>query len=455
MANDLLSVWGTIGSVLLAILILLVMITIHEFGHYIVGKLLKFKIDEFSIGFGPAIFKRKRKKTGEMFAVRLIPLGGYCAFAGEEGTESEKEEKTAQDEPFEECKKETTGEAGASPAALPPEEGLPEEPVSEAPSPEQGLPEEPSPGEPLREGLPPAEPSNAGLSAANENIKTQVQSGGEGEEKPRKHARLKYSNDGLFTHMSPFKRIVVLVAGAFMNYLLALLLIATLFACYGQSLVIVKSAAVTDEYSAEFSFRDGDILISADGKDLYLTTDISRALDGKKQNETVTFVVARKTENGYKREKATIMLRNDVNISNSSDFTGVWSALGVGVVTRADGKDYYDLDTTSYHFGFFKTIGRAIVYSFKIAGTIFRVIGELLTGKLGLSSLGGPVTTITTTSQVVSAGGFRGFLEIAAFIGVNLAVVNLLPIPALDGIHAVGIVLLFAFAILVDVLQFV
>ncbi|MBP5242691.1 MAG: site-2 protease family protein, partial [Clostridia bacterium] len=83
MVNNLLDgalVWSTIGSVALAILVLLVMITVHEFGHYVVGKRLGFKINEFSIGFGPAIFKRTNKKTGELFSLRLIPLGGYCAF---------------------------------------------------------------------------------------------------------------------------------------------------------------------------------------------------------------------------------------------------------------------------------------------------------------------------------------------------------------------------------------
>ena len=86
------SVFATIGSVLLAIVILLAMITVHEFGHYLAGKILGFRIDEFSIGFGPAIFKRKSKKSGELFALRVIPLGGYCAFYGEDGLE--KKEKT-------------------------------------------------------------------------------------------------------------------------------------------------------------------------------------------------------------------------------------------------------------------------------------------------------------------------------------------------------------------------
>ena len=75
---------------LLALAILLTMVVIHEFGHYIAGKILKFKINEFSIGFGKSLFSRKSKKTGEVFSLRLIPLGGYCAFEGEEeGSEHE------------------------------------------------------------------------------------------------------------------------------------------------------------------------------------------------------------------------------------------------------------------------------------------------------------------------------------------------------------------------------
>ena len=52
--------------ILLAIVVLLIMIMIHETGHYLVGKLLKFKIEEYSIGFGKPIFQ-KTLKSGEVF----------------------------------------------------------------------------------------------------------------------------------------------------------------------------------------------------------------------------------------------------------------------------------------------------------------------------------------------------------------------------------------------------
>ena len=98
LASKFLSAIKSFGGVLLAVAILLVMVTIHEFGHYIAGKLLGFKINEFSVGFGPALFKKRSKKTGELFAVRIIPLGGYCAFDGEDEMEEDSKEPTAFDE---------------------------------------------------------------------------------------------------------------------------------------------------------------------------------------------------------------------------------------------------------------------------------------------------------------------------------------------------------------------
>ena len=79
--------------ILIAILVLLIMITIHEAGHYVAGKILKFKINEFSIGFGPAIIRKSNKTSGEKFSLRLIPLGGFCAFEDEEGLNEEQQKK--------------------------------------------------------------------------------------------------------------------------------------------------------------------------------------------------------------------------------------------------------------------------------------------------------------------------------------------------------------------------
>ena len=367
------SVLSAIGSVALAILILLAMITVHEFGHYIAGKILKFKINEFAIGFGPKLFKRKSKKTGELFSVRLLPLGGFCAFEGEDGVNGE-------------------------------------------------------------------ESANA------------------------------------FTKKAPWKRIIVLVAGPLMNYLLALLLIIVSMFAFGQPVYKVGSVAQVEPpeqaiYS-EYSLEEGDLLLKVNGKRIYLITDMMSALKDKVTGDKISVTVSR----GGEERVQEVILRADRNFESSEEVSKVWHALGLGTVVKDDGVKYWDVSAESYRFGFFETLGNSFVYSFKIAGTIFKVLGELLTGHIGLSSMGGPVTTIKLTSQLAVQSA-QSFFEIAAYIGVNLAVFNLLPIPALDGskvifcliewifrkpvprkieavIHSVGFVLILAFAVIVDILQF-
>jgi regulator of sigma E protease len=302
------------------------MITVHEFGHYVAGKILNFKINEFSIGFGPAIFKRRSKKTGELFAIRVIPLGGYCAFDGEDGLEEEQKEETVQPPLFEKMPLET-----------------------------------------------------------------------------EETAILQQTGEGLLV---------------------------------------------------------GDVIKKVDGKNVYMITDYMDILNGRKQGDVVPILVLR----GAEEITVDMILRVDANIVNMSDTNTLLTAMGVNSMYAVTERE-----------GFFPTIGHSLVYSVKIGGTVLRSLGELLTGKLGLDSMGGPITTIQVTSQAASSG-LMSFLNIAAFIGVNLAVFNLLPIPALDGckvifciiewirkkpvnrnveamIHFIGIIFLFGFAILVDLLQ--
>ena len=361
------SVMNTILAVVLAITILLVMITVHEFGHYAAGKILKFKINEFAIGFGPKLFRRVSKRNGEAFSIRLFPLGGFCAFDGEDGD------------------------------------------------------------------------------AANENS---------------------------FNNKAAWKRIIVLVSGPLMNYILALLLIIIAFFAFGQMTFKVGAVTPPEPAYAEYCLEEGDLICSIESRGIYLTSDLMSALKGKSEGDVVKMKVIR----GGEKRNVEIKLRGDCNFKNSEEVSKLWNALGIGTYEGEDDKSYWAVGVESCRFGFFDTIGRSFVYLFRIAGTIFKVLGELLTGHLGLSAMGGPVTTIKMTSEIASQS-VQSFFEIAAYIGVNLAVFNLLPIPALDGskvifcliewifrkpvprkieaiIHAVGFVLILAFAFLTDILQF-
>lgn len=71
--------------IILSILVLLLMILVHEWGHFIAGRICHVSINEFSIGFGPKIFSKKGKKE-TTYSIRAFPLGGYCAFDADDPT---------------------------------------------------------------------------------------------------------------------------------------------------------------------------------------------------------------------------------------------------------------------------------------------------------------------------------------------------------------------------------
>lgn len=70
-------------TVIITVAMFLALITVHEFGHFIAAKLTGIKVDEFAVGMGPAMIKKQGHKT--LYSLRLIPIGGYCKFADEDG----------------------------------------------------------------------------------------------------------------------------------------------------------------------------------------------------------------------------------------------------------------------------------------------------------------------------------------------------------------------------------
>lgn len=76
------SVWGKVWPILFAILFFGIIIALHEFGHFSTAKLFKIKVNEFSIGMGPAFFKKKKGET--LYALRILPIGGYVSLEGED-----------------------------------------------------------------------------------------------------------------------------------------------------------------------------------------------------------------------------------------------------------------------------------------------------------------------------------------------------------------------------------
>lgn len=458
------SAFKTAGYVLLAILILMIMITVHELGHYLVGKAFKFKINEFAIGMGPAIFKRTMK-SGEIFSIRLFPFGGFCAFDGED-QDGDDPNAFNNKKPWQRILVLVAGATmnyllalliiiismsayGQSTLGM-----------------QYGRHDEAIYGTSIEEQIPADKSINDGeyiVSLTRDGKKSNI-----------------YMTVDLISSLNHAKKGDVVTAELISGGKTVKRDIILRADVECKNLTEVTKAydalgigyAMQLEANGSSPFIKGDFLIKIGAPDVeyknatfvYTPDDVAYVLKDKAVGDTVWFWTTRDTKYVY-------------------TFGSSWSACektGEGVMNylgiKETARNYYVTATYVKH-GFFKTIGHSFGYSFKIGGTVFRTLGQLLTGKLGLNAVGGTITTIKTTSEVISYG-FRYALEIMAFIGVNLAVFNLLPIPALDGarvvfcviewirkkpvsrkvegiIHAVGLIVILGFAILVDILQFI
>lgn len=81
------SVWNTVYPILIAILFFELIIIIHEGGHFFAARLMKIKVNEFSVGMGPKLFQIKGRET--KYTLRLILFGGYCSMEGEDEESSD------------------------------------------------------------------------------------------------------------------------------------------------------------------------------------------------------------------------------------------------------------------------------------------------------------------------------------------------------------------------------
>ena len=336
--------WIRFAYIIVAILLLMVMITVHEFGHYISGKILKFKINEFSIGFGKALYKHTSKKTGEVFAIRMIPLGGYCAFDGED---------------------------------------------KDATSPTS------------------------------------------------------------FNAQKPWKRLIVLFNGAFFNFIFAALFSVVLLCVMGDG--TPRITQVVD--GCPNNIQVEDVILKVDGeRPGYLNGGISGLLSEYETGDEISLLVERN------EEKMTVTVtKYETEIEGETT-----SIIGIG-----------NSELINYSFG--GALLRAVPFCLEIAWQCLVILGQLLIGQLSLSNLGGPISTVSAIATTSSISASYLLLWIP-LIGVNLAVFNLLPIPALDGarmvfvtiewirkkpisrkieekVHMIGLLSLFGFVIIVDLLQ--
>ena len=227
------------------------------------------------------------------------------------------------------------------------------------------------------------------------------------------------SNDPTaLNNQSFWKKLIIFAAGAFMNFLTGLIIIVVLYAGAKAFYVpVITDFADGCPLQSESGLQVGDRLVSIDGERVYVYSDVSLLLG---RNKTGVFDLK------VKRDGQTVTLK---------DFP----------MERAEYTDQQGQTYTGFGLMFGAeeaTVGSRLRYSWNNAVDFVRIVRlslqMLVTGEAGLKDVSGPVGIVSTITQVGTASetiaaAVENILYFGAMLAVNLAVMNMLPIPALDG----------------------
>ncbi len=223
-----------------------------------------------------------------------------------------------------------------------------------------------------------------------------------------------------------WKRLLILVAGAAMNFLTGLLLLAIVFAPARQlATPVIDSFEADCTLNGDGGLQEGDRIWKVDGERIYVQSDFAMILNlnGGETHDLVVIRDGAKVElKDFRMEKHTF-----ANEDGTSS-------------------ERYGMSFTVEN----ATFGRKLAYVWNSARDTVRTVRlslqMLLTGKAGLKDMSGPVGIVQMMSQTADAAASRldalyDLLYFGAFIAINLAVMNLLPLPALDGGRVVALLL--------------
>lgn len=313
-------------TLIAALIVFSAVIAIHEFGHFTVAKLCGIQVNEFSIGMGPALWKKIYK--GTQYSLRALPVGGYVALEGEESPESQQAE-AARDE----------------------REAEDENPVP----PEQ------------RTGIP-------------------------------------------LNEAPVWQRVLVMVAGAFMNFVLGFVVLVFLIAAQNEPITSKTIYAIQDgALCGQTGLQAGDKVLAVNGRRCFVANDILYELV-RTQSYSADFTVLR---DGQKVQLPGVQF-------------DTWQD-EQGETHMSIGFSVYGLEKTPGNV--LREASNSVLYYGRI---VFTSLVDLVRGRESINNLSGPVGIVSAIGQAASYG-WQDLLELLALITVNLGILNLLPFPALDG----------------------
>ena len=410
------------GYIVLSLVVLLFMVLIHELGHYTAAKILGFTVEEFSVGFGPKIFG-KRRKNGELFSVRLLPLGGYCAFLGESDDEDEnpKVEKSDMSD-TNESKDQADGENT--------QEAKDDDLLSYV----------------MRAKIDEDKAAKEAAKALSA---------------PEKVVRLdKNGNPALtYNQQKPWKRIIVLLGGVVFNFISAIIFSLIYIWSVGYAAPEILYVNFDSETGAAYNaLQAGDIITAVNGENVTVMSSYNDLMAGV-TGDTVRFTVLRGGE-----VVPVELTRKEIKYDKDGKPIDAYTGFG------------FTSSTTFIGANAGNAFKYCVPYTFKLSWSILGSFGQLISGRVPINSVSGPVGSIKLMADV-SIADWRNILILLPLLASNLAIFNLLPFPALDGarviftavewirrkpnnrkvegiINFVGLVVLLLFVLVVDILSF-
>jgi len=228
--------------------------------------------------------------------------------------------------------------------------------------------------------------------------------------------------DRTFLGAKLWKRAATVAAGPIANFILAIAIFAVLFSIYGKSVADPIVAEVkADSAAQKAGVLAGDLLVSIDGNAVKTFDDVRRYVSIRPETP-ITIRVERK---GEFLELPMVPQRTEI-----TDQFGNKMELGIiGIVTNQEAGNFR-LQT----FGPLEAVGQGAVESWHIVTGTFNYLANLVTGRMKADQLGGPIRVAQASGQMATLG-IAAVLQLAAVLSVSIGLLNLMPVPVLDGGH--------------------
>jgi regulator of sigma E protease len=225
-----------------------------------------------------------------------------------------------------------------------------------------------------------------------------------------------------FFHKSVGARAAVVAAGPIANFLLAIAIFATIFTIHGKQETAARVDQVyADSAAAVAGFQPGDLVLSINGRAIESFRDMQEIVS-LNADEPLDFVV--------ERGGTTVKLRATPRLTEEKDIFGNVYRIGRLGLTQTNTPQ----DIKIRKFGPIEAIGEAGKQTWFVVDQTFTYLGKLIVGRASTQELGGPLRIAQMSGQAASLG-FTFLMNWAGLISVSIGLLNLFPIPLLDGGH--------------------